>query len=63
MTDEQTRAVIAILVIVGFFAAVLAVMIGLVDIRDPTTAKVVGTVVGYITATLNPIIWRYFPKA
>lgn len=61
MTEEQTRTIIAVLAIAGFLAIVLVVLIGFVDIRDPTTAKIVGTLVGYMTAMLNPIIYRYFP--
>lgn len=60
MTEDQTRSLIAVLVIIGFFGIVLIVLIGLVDIRDPVIAKIVGTLVGYVTALLNPIILRYF---
>lgn len=60
MTEEQTRSAIAILVIVGFFALIVIVLVGFVDIRDPTIAKIVGTLVGYVTALMNPIIMRYF---
>lgn len=60
MTDAQTRSVIAVLVIAGFFGLVLVVVIGLVDVRDPTIAKIVGTLIGYVTALMNPIIMRYF---
>ena len=60
--DNRTASVIAITVIVGFFALVIIVLMGFVDIRDPTIAKLVGTIVGYVTALMNPIIMRYFQK-
>jgi hypothetical protein len=60
MTEDMTRSIIALIVIVGFFSLVLIVLLGFVDIRDPTIAKLVGALVGYVTAVLNPIIFRYF---
>lgn len=62
MNDNNTASVIAVTVIVGFFALVIIVLMGFVDIRDPTIAKLVGTIVGYVTALMNPIIVRYFQK-
>lgn len=60
MTEDQTRSVIAILVILGFFGLVAVVLIGFVDITSPEIAKLVGLLVGYIVALMNPIIMRYF---
>jgi len=60
MTPEATRAVIALSVIAGFLALVTIVLIGFVDISNPEIAKLVGLIVGYFTAMLNPIIMRYF---
>ena len=60
MTEDQTRALIAIVVIVGFFVLVTVVLIGFVDITSPEIAKLVGLLVGYIVAMMNPIIMRYF---
>lgn len=60
MTEAQTAQVLALVVVAGFFALVFIVLVGFVDIRDPTIAKIVGTLVGYVTAILNPIIFRYF---
>jgi len=60
MKDAQVRSIIALTVIGGFFGLVLIILIGFVDITDPTIAKIAGTLVGYITALLNPIIMRYF---
>lgn len=62
MTDAQVRSVIAILVIVGFFGLVTVILIGFVDITSPEIAKLVGLLVGYIVAMLNPIIMRYFKE-
>lgn len=60
MTVEHTRAVIAIIVIIGFFVFVAIILVGFVDIRQPEIAKLVGLLVGYIVALMNPIIMRYF---
>jgi hypothetical protein len=60
MTEETTRLVISVLVVTCFVAVVLVVLLGVVDVTDPTIAKLVGAVFGYVTAILNPIIYRYF---
>jgi hypothetical protein len=60
MSDDLTRSIIAILVIAGFFALVAVILIGYVDIASPEIAKLVGLLVGYIVAMMNPIIMRYF---
>lgn len=62
MNDNLTASVIAILVIVGFFGIVAAVLVGFVDIASPEIAKLVGMLFGYVTALLNPIIMRYFKE-
>lgn len=58
--DNRTASIIAILFIVGFFALMIVVLIGFVDVADPSIAKLVGALFGYLTALLNPIIVRYF---
>jgi hypothetical protein len=60
MSDDLTRSIIAILVIAGFFALVAVILVGYVDIASPEIAKLVGLLVGYIVAMMNPIIMRYF---
>jgi hypothetical protein len=60
MRDDLTRSIIAIIVIVGFFALVAVILVGYVDITSPEIAKLVGLLVGYIVAMMNPIIMRYF---
>ena len=60
MRDDLTRSIIAIIVIVGFFALVAVILVGYVDIASPEIAKLVGLLVGYIVAMMNPIIMRYF---
>jgi hypothetical protein len=60
MNEDATRSAIALLVIVGFFGLVLVILLGLVDVREPTLAKLVGLLMGYVTAMLNPIVMRYF---
>ncbi len=60
MRDDLTRSIIAVLVIAGFFALVAVILMGFVDIASPEIAKLVGLLVGYIVAMMNPIIMRYF---
>lgn len=60
MTDDTTRAALAVLVITGFFGLVAIILLGFVDVASPEIAKLVGLLVGYVTALLNPIIMRYF---
>jgi hypothetical protein len=52
--------IIAILVILGFFAVVLIVLMGFVNIENAEMAKLVGVIVGYLTGLLQPVIMSYF---
>lgn len=52
--------IIAMTVILGFFVVVVIILTGFVDIESPEMAKLVGVIVGYLTAMLNPVIMRYF---
>jgi len=60
MNENLTRSLIAVLVIAGFFGLVAVVLLGFVDIQSPEIAKLVGLLVGYVVAMMNPIIMRYF---
>jgi hypothetical protein len=63
MTDQMTGTLIAFAILIGFFAVVLAVLLGFVDVKEPSIAKLVGMVFGYLTALLNPVVFRYFGPA
>lgn len=56
----NASTVIAILVTLGFFAVVLVVLLGFVDIENAEMAKLVGVIVGYLTGLLQPVIMSYF---
>lgn len=60
MSRDTAAIVIAVLVILGFFAVVIVIFVGYVDIQNPEMAKLVGVVVGYLTGLLTPIIMSYF---
>jgi hypothetical protein len=60
MHIEHTRLIIALLIIIGFFGVVTFVLLGFVDVQSTEIAKLVGLIVGYLVALLNPIILRYF---
>lgn len=62
MSKETTSLIIAMTVILGFFVVVVVVLIGFVDISNTEMAKLVGVIVGYLTALLNPVIMSYFRK-
>jgi hypothetical protein len=62
MTDKSAATIIAIIVILGFFLVVLTVLMGFVDIENAEMAKLVGVIVGYLTALLNPVVMSYFQK-
>lgn len=57
---ERTAHILAIMIVACFFAVVIIVLVGLVDVSDPTIAKLIGVVFGYVSALLNPVIYRYF---
>lgn len=52
--------IIAIIVTLGFFAVVLIVLLGFVEIENAEMAKLVGVIVGYLTGLLQPVIMSYF---
>lgn len=58
---DWTPRIIAFLIIFGFLFAVWAVMQGSVpNLRDPTTATMVGAVIGYLSAKADQIVSYYF---
>jgi len=60
LNDQNMRAILALSTIVGFFGLVFITLVGFVNIADPVLAKIIGTLIGYVTALMNPIIRRYF---
>lgn len=62
-TDQLTTTIIALAVVAGFFGLVLTVLLGFVDVTEPTLAKLVGMMFGYVAAVLNPIIYKYFGQS
>jgi ABC-type Na+ efflux pump permease subunit len=60
MKEEYTRALLVVFVFGGFFALMLAVLLGAVSVQSPEVAKLVGMIFGYLTGVMSPIIVRYF---
>ena len=60
MTPDLTRAIIGITIVIGFFGFVGVVLFGYVNVLDPTIAKLVGLMFGYIGGLLQPVILVYF---
>ena len=63
MTPDITRAIIGITIVVGFFAFVGTVLFGFVEVQDPTIAKLVGLMFGYISGLLQPVLLLYFGQS
>lgn len=59
MTEDQTRATIAIIATVGFLGFIGAVLFG-VRIESPELAKFTGAVFGYLGGIITMIFTRYF---
>jgi hypothetical protein len=60
MTPEITRAIVAGIVLVGFYAFIGLVLMGLVSIENPEMAKLVGAIFGYMGGLVTPIVAMYF---
>ncbi len=59
--DSWTPRVLAALVVGGFLWSVYAVLSGYVhELKDPTTATMVGTMIGYVSAKADQIVSYYF---
>jgi hypothetical protein len=57
---EITGHIIAISLTIGFFTIAFVSIIGIVDIKDATTATFVGTVAGYSIGQLSRPLAYYF---
>ena len=60
MTEEMTRSVVAILVIVAFTVFMVVTLMGVVSIESPEIAKLVGATFGYLTGLVSAVFARYF---
>ena len=58
--DLWTPRVLAVVVMIGFFASVLAVFTGIADLTEPSTATLVGAVVGYASAKADQVVGYWF---
>lgn len=60
MNGELPRLIIALVVIISFTALMAAVLFGFVAIESPEVAKLVGSIFGWMTGLVTPIVMRYF---
>lgn len=58
--EDFTAHFIAVIFSIGFFAIILAALLGFVDINDPTVSAFVGTAIGYAAGKIDPVLSRYF---
>lgn len=50
----------ALVIVVGFFAVLFAVLLGFVDINEPAVIAFVGTAIGYAAGNISPVALYYF---
>lgn len=62
MNDDTTRAILAVVVVAGFFGVVGIVLFGFVNVDSPPIAKLAGLIFGYLTGIMQPVITRYFKE-
>lgn len=60
MSDHHTASILAFVIVAGFFGLMVAILSGQVDMKEATTAEIVGALFGYMIGLMNPIIARYF---
>lgn len=53
---------LAFCVLVGFFGAIFIPLLGVVDIKDPTTTGFMGVVLGYVSTKFEPVVAKYFGR-
>lgn len=58
--EYRTRNIIAILLTVGFLATIAAILMGMVDLHDSTSAAFAGVMLGYISGVLTPVLGKLF---
>jgi hypothetical protein len=60
-TKDHSNAVLGTVIIVGFLAAVGAVLTGeVMGLKDPNTAALIGTLIGYVSAKADQVVAYYF---
>lgn len=62
MTVDQTRAAIAILIILGFLGFLTLVLWGVVRIEEPEMAKFVGAAFGFLGGLVTTVLFSYFKE-
>ena len=60
MNAELPRLIIALVVILAFTGMMAAVLFGFVKIESPEVAKLVGSIFGWATGLVTPIVMSYF---
>lgn len=60
MNEDHARFWIAVIILGAFISMVMTILFGFTPIGNPEVAKLVGTVVGFLTGLITPIVTRYF---
>jgi len=58
--EDFIAHLIAILLVLGFFGLSFVVILGYVDLTSPVVSALVGSVIGYSVAKLDPVLVRYY---
>lgn len=60
-TGDKAPEILAFVIVAGFLGTVYAVLAGYVDgLKDPLTATLVGTLIGYVSAKADQVVSYYF---
>lgn len=60
-TKDHATKILATVIITGFLATVFLVLSGYVEgLKDPLTATIVGTLIGYVSAKADQVVSYYF---
>lgn len=59
-TKARIANTIALILTIGFLALSLCVLLGFVNLTDPTASALAGSIIGFAVARLDPILTAYF---
>lgn len=58
--EYNVRNIVAVMLVLGFFATIFTIFSGVIDLTDATVAGFVGVIVGHISNKLDPVVRSMF---
>ena len=58
--EDFVAHLIAVMIVLGFFALAFISLLGLVNLSSPVVSSLVGSILGYAVAKLDPVLVRYY---